>query len=62
MIRMLIVIKKGLLSLETLLRPRDYLPLRVGSNRNFGQKLHRRYSHFSLCMCLLCLFLPSLLQ
>ena len=30
MIRMLIVIKKGLLSLETLLRPRDYLPLRVG--------------------------------
>lgn len=30
MIRMLILIKKGLQSLETLLRPRDYLPLRIG--------------------------------
>lgn len=48
MIRALILIKRGLLTLDTLLRPRDYLPLRVGKTVIPEQLANTVYAFFAL--------------
>lgn len=48
LIRVLVLIKRGLLTLQSLLRPRDYLPLRVGNTEIPEQLANTVYAFFAL--------------
>ncbi len=48
MIRVLVLVKRGLLTLDTLLRPRDYLPLKVGNTPIPEQLANTVYAFFAL--------------